>query len=523
MKKSLLYLNLTVLILFGCNTGREITIPPAPQIELDSETGVYTVKAGKTICITPIVTYAEDALYTWTVGNNIVSREKELNFTAGQPGSVYVTLKVTNENGTDSEDLRIDVLALAPPVISLAVPDSGFSIAPDSLLILKPLISNSEKATCLWKVDSIAVANTLEYVFSSAVPGTFSVALECENEDGKDGISFSISVIRPIVDEPGEEDPGEENPDDDEPGDDEPGDDNPGDEGPGTEDPGNEDPGNDGPGDEQHDYFRPVSSSSRTEWDIIHLYLPAPGQFINETVTGGFQGENTQEKANLYAANRLRSGLFVSLGGFGGSLVLGFDHSIVNDGSYNLEIKGNAHENSSEPGIVWVMRDENGNGKPDDTWYELKGSEYGKTGTISCYEVTYYRPRAAGQPVQWTDNAGKSGTIDYLGSFHNQDTYYPLWITSDSYTLEGTGLEARNYLSTTNTWINPAYEWGYADNHNSALFRISDAVTRSGESANLPYIDFVKIQTGVNAKSGWIGELSTEICSVKDYNMVKTE
>jgi hypothetical protein len=78
------------------------------------------------------------------------------------------------------------------------------------------------------------------------------------------------------------------------------------------------------------------------------LYLPAPGQFINETVTGGFQGENTQEKANLYAANRLRSGLFVSLGGFGGSLVLGFDHSIVNDGSYNLEIKGNAHENSSE-------------------------------------------------------------------------------------------------------------------------------------------------------------------------------
>ncbi|MDD4828377.1 MAG: PKD-like domain-containing protein, partial [Bacteroidales bacterium] len=243
MKKSLLYLTLTVLILFGCNTGREITLPPAPQIELDSETGVYSVKAGRTICITPIVSYAEDAVYTWTVSNNIVSREKELNFTAGQPGSVYVTLKVTNENGADSEDLRIDVLALAPPVISLAVPDSGFSIAPDSLLTLKPLISNSEKATCLWKVDSVAVANTLEYVFSSAVTGTFSVALECENEDGKDGISFSISVIRPIADEPGEEDPGEENPDDDEPGDD-----NPGDEDPGTGDPGNENPGNDGPG-----------------------------------------------------------------------------------------------------------------------------------------------------------------------------------------------------------------------------------------------------------------------------------
>lgn len=518
MKRSLIYLILIALILHGCNTGREITLPPAPEIEMSSQTGVYTVKAGKTICITPIVSYAEDAIYSWSIDNNIVSHEKELNYTGGQPGAVYVTLKVTNENGSDSEDFRIDVLALAPPVISLAVPESGFTIATDSLLTLKPLISNSENPICIWTVDSVVVANTLEYIFSSAIPGTFSAALECKNEDGKDAVSFSISVTRPGTDNPGTDDPGTEDPVTENPGDDDPGTDDPGTEDPGTEDPGTEDPGND-----ETDYFRPVTSSSHTEWDMIHLYLPAPGQFVNETVTGGFQGEDTQEEANLYAANRLRSGLFVSLGGFGGTLVLGFDHSILNDGSYNLEIKGNAYENSSEPGIVWVMRDENGNGKPDDTWYELKGSEYGKTSTTSRYQVTYYKPRAAGQPVQWTDNTGKSGTIEYLGAFHNQDTYYPLWVTADSYTLEGTCLEARNYLSTTNSWINPAYDWGYTDNHNSTLFRISDAVTRSGEPAGLPYIDFVKIQTGVNAKSGWIGELSTDICSVKDYNMMKTE
>lgn len=41
---------------------------------------------------------------------------------------------------------------------------------------------------------------------------------------------------------------------------------------------------------------------------------------------------------------------------------------------------------------MWVMQDVNGNGLPDDTWYQLKGSEYGKEETIETYAVTYYRP-----------------------------------------------------------------------------------------------------------------------------------
>lgn len=38
------------------------------------------------------------------------------------------------------------------------------------------------------------------------------------------------------------------------------------------------------------------------------------------------------------------------------------------------------------------MQDINGNGLPDDEWYELKGSEAGKEETIQNFEVTYYRP-----------------------------------------------------------------------------------------------------------------------------------
>ena len=40
---------------------------------------------------------------------------------------------------------------------------------------------------------------------------------------------------------------------------------------------------------------------------------------------------------------------------------MGFDHSVDNIAGYDLAIRGNAFDGSSEPGIVWVSRDENGN------------------------------------------------------------------------------------------------------------------------------------------------------------------
>ena len=260
----------------------------------------------------------------------------------------------------------------------------------------------------------------------------------------------------------------------------------------------------------------------------VFAYLPAPGQFVNDGYTC-----RTMDEACRYAEERLAQTAHVSLGGFGGYIVVGFDHRVMNDGDYDLAVTGNAFHNSSEPGIVWVMQDSNGNGLPDDTWYELRGSEYGKEGTWADYAVTYYRPEKPQQPVRWTDNRGQSGEVDYLTAYHHQDFYYPLWIEADSLTLCGTRLAARNRdLSGSGvSWVNEDFEWGYADNYSPTdmlsektrdnHFRISDAVCADGSTANLPYIDFVKIQTATNAKSGWLGENSTEILAVKDYHMEK--
>ena len=275
--------------------------------------------------------------------------------------------------------------------------------------------------------------------------------------------------------------------------------------------------------------YRPQSESSSKQWSVVFEYTPAPGQFIGETKTGGFSGnEKTAADAVTYAEMRLTKKSYVSLGGFGGYIVVGFDHSIDNVEGYDLAIQGNAFDGSSEPGIVWVMRDENGNGLPDDTWYELAGSETGKTETIQNYSVTYYRPTAPKKPVQWTDSEGNSGQIDYLAAYHQQEYYYPAWIEADSYTLTGTLLKARNYdkLGNGTMWVQPAYDWGYADNYSEQdwlptykavnCFDISRAVDNQGSSVELEYIDFVKVVTACNTKSGWLGENSTEVCDIYD-------
>ena len=293
---------------------------------------------------------------------------------------------------------------------------------------------------------------------------------------------------------------------------------------------------------ELEDHYRAKTETSVAEQTIIFEYTPAPGQFINETKTGGFDGtQTTPEAAVAYATQRMKEKNFVSLGGFGGYIVVGFDHSIDNTGNYDFGVEGNSFKGSSEPGIVWVMQDKNGNGKPDDTWFELKGSETGKETTVRNYAVTYYRPAKPQQPVKWTDNLGNEGEVDYLNQFHKQDYYYPLWITADSYTLTGTCLEARNYDQSGNGsyWVQAEYDWGYADNFseidrlsdgnnanaavNANYFKISNAIDEKGNPVDLKYIDFIKVQTGCNTKSGWLGENSTEVFGFFDYSMIQTE
>ena len=280
----------------------------------------------------------------------------------------------------------------------------------------------------------------------------------------------------------------------------------------------------------QHDGGRGnADPTPQNDFEVVE-FLPAPGQFVNE----GYSA-TTMAEACAYAQERLNNRHFVSLGGFGGYIVVKFDKPIRNsEGGYDFGIYGNSFNGSSEPGIVWVAYDANGNGVADDGWQELYGSESVlKNNVQRNYSITYSRTDDESK-IAWHDNNGESGIIE-RNSMHPQD-YFPAWVTEDEYTLSGTLLPDNSEWSEINQeWVLHAFEWGYADNFSpkdritdssgksTAInrFRIADAIDDQGRTVDLKYIDFVKVQTAVNAKSGWLGELSTEVLGFYDYSMME--
>ena len=241
-------------------------------------------------------------------------------------------------------------------------------------------------------------------------------------------------------------------------------------------------------------------------------FLPAPGQFVNE----GYSA-STMEEACAYASERFENRYFVSLGGFGGYIVVRFTEPVLNSGDYDFGIFSNAFLTSSEPGIVWVSQDLNANGLADDEWFELYGSASEDESTLRNHSVTYSRTDDATK-IAWHDSEGASGVIE-RNATHPQD-YFPAWVEGNEYTLSGTRLKDNSVWSDKNQeWQLQPFEWGYADNYSpidrydnrANMFRISDARTADGEAANLTHIDFVKVQSATNAIHSPIGETSTEV------------
>lgn len=562
------YIALAVLLMLAACSKEEgaTPLPPSPPvIVLDSPTSVYTTKVGREIEICPAYENAGEATFAWTLDGRLIGEEPTLRFSSDVKGSYYILLTVVNAGGEASEELRIDVADLALPTLLLPDADKGFTIVLGASLVLEPTITSQTEAACSWTVDGEEVSTDATYTFVGEKCGDYTVGLTVRNEDGECSISFPVGVrspeeidfswsfeqevynvskgrtirLRAIEIEHAFEAEYRWTVDGKE-----------------VQRSGSPELAFEAVEEGTHavrltmrnDYLTVSheltvnvcppegtyrrSTTGAVASNRVYEFLPAPGQFVNEDYKAA-----TMDEACAWAEERLAQTAYVSLGGFGGYIVVGFDHSILNDGGYNIAVTGNSFDGSSEPGIVWVMQDENGDGLPNDTWYELKGSEYGKPETLSDYAVTYYRPAENDGTIPWRDNRGGSGAIEQ-NAFHRQ-SYYPAWVGAESYTLRGVRLESRSYDQSGNGtyWVNPAFDWGYADNFSSIdrltddgnaaadptdnHFKISHAVRFDGAPADLAYIDFVKIQTAVNQQCGRIGEVSTEVFEVKDYNAIK--
>lgn len=563
-------------LLASCNKDGVITDGGAkPVITLDNPEGVYTVKVGKSVTIAPTVGNAEGAVYTWLLDDEPAGSGPTFTFEAREAGVYYLTFRVENPNGSASEELRIEVNRLQPPVISFPVGDDKvMEVEIGRETTIAPTIANGDGATFVWTLAGETVGTDATYTFTPEELANFQLTLSAENEDGKaEPESITIRVVerftvtavfpapslrfgkegarnvsrgrtlylRPVLEH--------------------------------FHNPTFEWTVKDRPekGDKEVFAFTPAAEGEYTVTvkvtdddgetatatavvtccgdemshkrsggtgrfsDKVYEYTPAPGQFINESV---FKDITSADAAASKAQELLRQNAgekknyYVSLGAWGGYIVVGFDHSIENKGGNDFSIAGNQFAQSSEPGIVWVMQDTNGNGLPDDEWYELKGSEYGKPETLTSYAMTYYRPKSDNTAISWKDNRGNAGTVE-RNSSHEQG-YYPQWIDAEKYKLYGTRLAANTTRHPiTGDYYNNPYDWGYADNAGSDqaagnvsdgdqrknYFKIDNAVNADGSAANLKYIDFIKVQTGISQNSGPLGEVSTEVFAFEDENL----
>ncbi|MBF4483560.1 hypothetical protein [Flavobacterium sp. CSZ] len=281
----------------------------------------------------------------------------------------------------------------------------------------------------------------------------------------------------------------------------------------------------------------------------IFDFDPAPGMFANDLYKDGFKKEDILRTA-LGRINETNVGYQLDLGGFGGSIIIGFDHTVVNvTGQSDFRIYGGDltdKANPPAPGIVYVAYDKNGNGKPDeDEWYEIIGSQHTKATTTKNFKITYHK-KAAGAPVvvggpndMFSDREhifceNNSPESYYLPRSKSKKEYYPLWAAQTAVTYEGTRLNvdfvtARPGQST--LWNFTPPQWGYANAVNPDI-DINWAVDKNGNKANLPGINFIKVVNCVSEPMGLCHQQSSmaakfagagDLHLLKKYNLKKVK
>lgn len=250
----------------------------------------------------------------------------------------------------------------------------------------------------------------------------------------------------------------------------------------------------------------------------VFRYVYAPGQHAQLVLPSD---------STFFTGNPDDDSRFVYLGGFGGYIVAGFNHNIVNHAGVDFEVIL-MKSSTPEPAVVYVMPDINGDGKPNETWYELKGSQF--ENSKRNYWLRYYKATSASENTTWLDSEGTRGELKSgYGATNSSGWWWPGTV-GDSITFYGTRLPdsyENTGTATTQLWTVSAgkYAWGYAENNSgtdydndkgSNKLDVSNAVDESGNPVSLANIRFLKIQTAVFQQAGWLNEVSSELRGAKE-------
>ncbi|NCB03137.1 MAG: hypothetical protein EOM67_13435, partial [Spirochaetia bacterium] len=205
---------------------------------------------------------------------------------------------------------------------------------------------------------------------------------------------------------------------------------------------------------------------------------------------------------------------YVVLGGWGGYIVAGFDHDVINTtGMYDFGIY-TQEGTGDEPAVIFVMQDENNNNLPDDSWYEIKGSETDRDGYERNATITYYKPENLDDNIRY--RLSNESTVHELvnGSGTTGSWWWPYYdsINADEHHAITTGVDSNgSFITFQGTLLPPSKEYkdgqwkdipdiftyGYGENYSGLdcqsipygrttrranLFNIEDAIDEEGQS-----------------------------------------
>jgi len=280
-------------------------------------------------------------------------------------------------------------------------------------------------------------------------------------------------------------------------------------------------------------------------------YSPAPGQFVNDATfnhpqkaIGPPTGGGTRQPNNTGV---------VTLGGFGGSIILGFDHPIrddpLNPMGLDAIVFGNASFVAGDPQRRWaecatieISVDENHNGLADDRWYLIPGSHIpnpaNQSATMTWDDNTddaTYPPSdpdwiPPDESGMWTTSAfelpsgtfamiplpnpGGSTTVEGIWGYADHTPTLLLGDTNADNVVDDNELTPEEFYTRPDdpftVGISPGSGGGDA-------FDIAWAVDEeTGDFAHLSHFDFLRITTAVDSVSPIFGEISAEIDAVAE-------
>jgi hypothetical protein len=245
-------------------------------------------------------------------------------------------------------------------------------------------------------------------------------------------------------------------------------------------------------------------------------YAPAPGQFVNDAnfndptrALGPPQGGGTSQPNNASV---------VTIGGFGGSITLAFDHTVMDDplNPFGLDaivfgnaywVGGNRDRHWAECATIEISLDADGNDLADDAWHIIPGSHLEWPTDDYALPTDLFGADVVENPNAGTEVEGIYGYAEYaptllLGDTDSDNLVDDFAVTPEMfYTVPDDPFEVG---------ITPGSGGGDA-------FDIAWAIDPlTGEPAHLSGFDFIRLTTAVNSVSPIFGEKSAEIDAAAD-------